>query len=220
MYMLDKTLENSLISVAHAIALHYGESCEVVIHDLTEREAADHSIIYVENGHVTGRKVGGGASKVVLRELALHDSDKDRVDHIGYHTKTKDGKILKSSTIYIKDKTGKKVLAIMSINQDVTALSLASKTISDMVASTDQDEIVEEITPNVSDLLDQLIWQATEQIGKPVSLMTKEDKIKAIQFLNEKGALLITKSGDKIAEYFGISKFTLYSYIQEENKND
>ena len=43
--------------------------------------------------------------------------------------------------------------------------------------------------------------------------MTKEDKIKAIQFLNDAGAFLITKSGDKVAKFFGISKYTLYSYV-------
>ena len=32
-------------------------------------------------------------------------------------------------------------------------------------------------------------------------------------FWNESGAFLITKSGDKISKYFGISKYTLYSYI-------
>lgn len=50
-------------------------------------------------------------------------------------------------------------------------------------------------------------------VGKPVALMTKDDKISAIQFLNDSGAFLVTKSGDKISSYFGISKFTLYSYI-------
>ena len=43
--------------------------------------------------------------------------------------------------------------------------------------------------------------------------MTKEDKIKAINFLNDSGAFLITKSGDKVAKFFGISKYTLYSYV-------
>lgn len=50
-------------------------------------------------------------------------------------------------------------------------------------------------------------------VGKPVPLMNKEDKVTAIQFLNDAGAFLITKSGDKVANYFGISKYTLYSYI-------
>ena len=37
--------------------------------------------------------------------------------------------------------------------------------------------------------------------------------VKAIRYLSNSGALLITKSGDKIAKHFGISKYTLYSYL-------
>ena len=73
----------------------------------------------------------------------------------------------------------------------------------------------EAISRNVSDLLDELIEQSVKLVGKPVALMNKEDKVKAIQFLNETGAFLITKSGDKVCKYFGISKYTLYSYIDE-----
>ena len=50
-------------------------------------------------------------------------------------------------------------------------------------------------------------------MGKPVALMNKDDKIRAIRFLSDAGAFLVTKSGDKVAKYFGISKYTLYSYI-------
>ena len=71
----------------------------------------------------------------------------------------------------------------------------------------------ERITLNVADLLDDLIRQADELVGKPVALMTKDDKVKAIRYLNSTGALLITKSGDKIAKHFSISKYTLYSYL-------
>jgi predicted transcriptional regulator YheO len=59
-------------------------------------------------------------------------------------------------------------------------------------------------------------------VGKPVALMNKDDKVRCIQFLNQHGAFLITKSGDKVAKYFGISKYTLYSYIdakQEEKQH-
>ena len=52
-------------------------------------------------------------------------------------------------------------------------------------------------------------------MGKPVALMRREDKVKAIRFLNQSGAFLITKSGHKVCKYFGISKYTLYSYLDE-----
>ena len=76
---------------------------------------------------------------------------------------------------------------------------------------------------NVSDLLDDLIEQSVALVGRPVALMNKDDKVRAIRFLNQHGAFLITKSGDKVAKYFGISKYTLYSYIdlkQEEKRHE
>ena len=48
--------------------------------------------------------------------------------------------------------------------------------------------------------------------------MNKEDKMRAIGFLSQSGAFLVTKSGDKIAKYFGISKYTLYSYIDKQQE--
>ena len=71
----------------------------------------------------------------------------------------------------------------------------------------------EPIVRNIADLLDDLLEQSVELVGTPVSLMTKDDKVKAIRYLSNSGALLITKSGDKIAKHFGISKYTLYSYL-------
>ena len=217
--MLNEQLRNTLFSLAHTIAAHYGRSCEVAVHDLTDDNAAEHSIIYIENGEVTGRAVGDGASSVVLEQLT---GDHPAEDRIGYFTKTSDGKILKSSTTYIRDEHGK-VIAIFSINHDITALSVASTALTEMVKPFDSTGEVEKITPHVGELLDELLWKSTELIGKPVSMMNKDDKMRAIRYLNSKGALLITKSGDKIAKYFGISKFTLYSYIdvkQEEEKHD
>ena len=80
-------------------------------------------------------------------------------------------------------------------------------------AQTEPEKIV-----NVNDLLEDLIQQSVALVGKPAALMTKEDKVKAIRFLNQNGAFLVTKSGDKIAKYFGISKYTLYSYIDTKQE--
>ena len=48
-----------------------------------------------------------------------------------------------------------------------------------------------------------------------VEVTVNADKIKAIRFLSENGAFLVTRSGEKIAKYFGISKYTLYSYLDK-----
>ena len=44
--------------------------------------------------------------------------------------------------------------------------------------------------------------------------MTKEDKIAFIKFLDDRGMFLISKSGPRICEILGISKFTLYNYLE------
>ncbi len=209
-----------LRQIASALAVQFGPSCEVVIHDLAARDP-EKSIVHIENGHVTGRKVGDGPSTVVMEQI-LHASE-DPEDHLGYLTRTPDGKVLKSSTVYIRDSRGK-VTAILSINYDISALLMMENAINGLVRTAEADLGKEErITVlNVNDLLDDLIEQSVALVGKPVALMNKDDKVRAIRFLNEHGAFLVTKSGDKVAKYFGISKYTLYSYIdlkQEEKKS-
>ncbi len=127
--------------------------------------------------------------------------------------RTADGKILKSSSFYIRDSEGH-VAAIFCINFDVSSLLLVDDALKDLIhprSRTEQEP--ERITLSVQELLEDLIRQSEELVGKPAALMSKDEKVQAIQFLNRNGALLITKSGDKIAKYFGISKYTLYSYI-------
>ena len=106
-------------------------------------------------------------------------------------------------------------MGIFAINYDITLLLSMEETLNQFTATEDQQREPEPIARNVSDLLDELIEQSVKIVGKPVALMTKEDKVKAIQFLNDTGAFLITKSGDKVCKFFGISKYTLYSYIDE-----
>ena len=207
--MEAKRLE-ALKQIAAGIAGHFGSSCEVVIHELTEK-SADNSIVAIENGHVTGRKVGDGPSHVVLDQLA-HQNEQPK-DHLCYLTRTPDGKILKSSSIYIRDGQGK-IAAILGINFDISALQMFENALHEIISpDTQEQKEPERITLNVADLLDDLIRQADALVGKPPALMTKDDKVRAIRYLSHSGALMITKSGDKIAKHFGISKYTLYSYL-------
>ncbi len=199
--------------LAAGVAAEFGSNCEVVVHDLT---AAEHesTIVTLENGHVTGRSVSDGPSEVVLKALQ-HDTP-ELQDRLAYLTRTEDGRTLKSTTIFYRDENGLPV-AVFGINFDITLLLAASETIASITDHQGGEKPVE-IPNSVSDLLDNLIEQSVRLVGKPVAFMTREDKVKAIGFLNESGAFLVTKSGPKVCEFFGISKYTLYSYIDEAKK--
>lgn len=205
---MHKSTIDILNRIALAISAQFGSNCEVVVYDLT-RDNPEDMIVTLENGHVSKRNIKAGPSHVVLE--AMKEGRKDIPDHYNYLTKTHDGRILRSSTIYVKDETGKPT-GIFAINYDMTDLMMAQSIVNAMVQPTAADE-PERIPTNVNELLDDLLEQSVKLIGKPVAMMNKEDKVKAIHFLNDAGAMLITKSGDKIAKHFGISKYTLYSYL-------
>ena len=91
-----------LKQIAHGLAQQFGDSCEIVIHDV--RHGIENTILYIENGHVTDRKSGDSASNVVLEAIKADPSTLQ--DQYAYLTKTNDGRLLKSSTFYIKDESG------------------------------------------------------------------------------------------------------------------
>ncbi|MBU3188866.1 helix-turn-helix transcriptional regulator [Clostridium bowmanii] len=200
--------------LAKGISVQFGRNCEVVIHDISS-DHVDYPIIFIENGHVTHRDTSTSASRIVLN--ALKHVSTSLEDKLNYTTKTHDGKILKSSTIYIRDSENKPT-GIFSINYDITELTIAKNCIDSLTSYKEDIDEANQIPQNVNQLLDDLLDESVKKIGKPVALMSKEEKIQAIQFLNEAGAFLITKAGDKTANFFGISKYSIYNYIDIKNK--
>ena len=203
-----------LKQLAHGLAIQFGSSCEIAIHDLKTKDL-EKSIVYIENGHISNRQTGDGPSGIVLETL---QSDPSTIhDKLSYLTKTEDGRILKSSTFYIRDDDGS-ISYIFSLNYDITAFTAASTAIQSLIATKDKlpdltGDSPRQITHNVNELLDLLIEQAVAKVGKPVAMMNKDDKVAVVQYLDHAGAFLITKSGDKVSSYLGISKFTLYGYM-------
>ena len=203
-----------LKQLAHGLAIQFGSSCEIAIHDLKTKDL-EKSIVYIENGHVSNRQTGDGPSGIVLETL---QSDPSTIhDKLSYLTKTEDGRILKSSTFYIRDDDGS-ISYIFSLNYDITAFTAASTAIQSLIATKDNlpdltGDSPRQITHNVYEHQDLLIEQAVAKVGKPVAMMNKDDKVAVVQYLDHAGAFLITKSGDKVSSYLGISKFTLYSYM-------
>ena len=77
----------------------------------------------------------------------------------------------------------------------------------------EQEHPVEIFADNVGQLLDYLFAEGERLIGKPAAEMNREEKMQFIAFLDQKGAFLITKSGQRVMELLQISKYTLYNYL-------
>lgn len=211
-----------LEQIAHGLAMQFGSSCEVVIHD-ARTKGMEGTIVCIENGEISNRRVGDGPSHAVLE--AIKSGDKELADRYGYLTRTKDGRVFRSSTIYIRDEDGN-IHYVFCINSDITDVLNLQKAVAGITGSTGLTEgpaekpDAERITTSVADLLDDLIAQAVALVGVPAGEMTKAQRCQAIKYLNDAGAFLISKAADKITDYFGISKFTLYSDLNSVKEKD
>lgn len=103
----------ALTSVVDGIAATFGPVCEVVLHDYRKPES---SVVAIA-GSVTGRTVGGAMSEIGMRMLARGD---EAADELNYVTRTETGKLVKSSTMLLRDSSGA-VFGALCVNVDVTA---------------------------------------------------------------------------------------------------
>ena len=158
--------------LAHGLALQFGPNCEVVVHDL-ETDDVDHSIVVIENGHVSGRKLGDGPSHIVFE--SMHEGATDVRDREPYLTKTTDGKLLKSSTIFIRNDEGKPV-GILGINFDITLMKAFERSLDAL-----QEDIVKAQLVTDQPLPEGLTILHQSQLGRIQTLILrgKQDDIAA-----------------------------------------
>ncbi len=199
------------------LASLFGDKCEIVVHDY--RSGLDHTIIDIVNGHVSGRSIGGCPSESVVEMLS---KDMDHPDNeLVYFTNSEKGKIIKSATTYIKD-SDNHIIGSVCVNMDITDMILAENTLKTFINYTPTAPAIENsevLVRNVDELLQYYLSEAERIIGKPTSLMNKEEKIQALRYLDQKGAFKIAKASVTLCEAFQISKYTLYSYLDEARSN-
>ncbi|WP_408009226.1 transcriptional regulator [Pseudalkalibacillus sp. A8] len=195
------------IPIAESIAKTFGSHCEVVVHDLTDVSA---SVVAIFNGHVTGREVGSSITSFGLNLLRKVEKGTDSL--LNYVDEDVRGKRVKSSSVYIRDDDGQ-ILGCLSINLDITHYSIAEKLLAE-ITDTEKDE---ETSPlSISQFENQMIEKAVEKVGKPVQIMDKAERMEFIHLLDEMGLFRIKGSIQNVASLLGVSKFTIYNYLDKK----
>ena len=201
-----------LSSIANCIAQQFGPNCEVVLHDLTR--PYDRTIVAIYNGHVTGRAVGGGGTNAGLEILRGTAPAEDQYGYINY---TKDGRTLRTSSKYFRN-AGGGIEGSMCINFDITGIMMGNAAMQAMMGPQMQKNTQEVFTSNVDELLELMMQDAVSSTGKQLAMLTKDDKVAVVRFLDEMGAFLIKKSAERVADFLGISRFTVYNYLNESQE--
>ena len=139
---------------------------------------------------------------------------------IGYRTRTKDGRELKSTTIFIRNDEGDAV-GCLCINIDLTPY-LSTKNLIDPICQTVSHHNTpcangspEKFVSDVDALMEQLIEKAMKNINKPIISMSKSDKLQVMRDLKKEGFFLIKGSVKKLSGELGVSIPTTYKYLEE-----
>lgn len=85
------------------------------------------------------------------------------------------------------------------------------------VAATPQDIPI----PSIRDALDDILRMAEREIGAPANEWERAEKQRVVRMLDERGAFLLRGAVDDIAQIMGVSRITIYNYLNAlENESD
>lgn len=195
-----------LEQVVKGLGKALGDRCEIVLHDLRSPES---SIIAIEHGEITGREVGDPSTNLALPVLKDPYGEHDAFN---YRSRTRDGRVLKSSTIHLKDQRGR-IFAAICINWDITELEAAAQVLRSWVET--GESMNEEYVRDVDELVSHFVEEALQAVGKPVQAMTKEDKMRVLRWLEDRGVFKVKHAVGRVAALLGLSRVTVYAYLNE-----
>lgn len=212
-----------LIRFLEGLQKFLGDKCEIVIHDY--RKGYDHSIVYAFNAQLSGREVGGPPQSGMITQFG-NDIGPLKESVQSFSAGPKD-QFYKKCTTLISDENNK-IVGSVCLNLEISGFLLAQNAMQSLLQYPPQEpaaplpESDSILTKNVDEILQHYVQQAETIVGKPMSLMNKEEKIRALDFLDQKGVFKITKTSVQLCEAFQISKYTLYNYLEEarSGRND
>jgi predicted transcriptional regulator YheO len=194
-------------SLIPALSKALGPFYEIVVHDFSQLE---HSIIAL-GGNITGRKIGDPATNVVLSAI----KSGCKKDILGYKNVLSDGRVLKSSTIFIRNDSGE-AIGCLCMNFILDSLLAAEKSIQSLLnIEPKHSNSEEDFTSDINQLASVMLNKAINSVHKPITYMSKEDKLNIIQNLDEQGLFLIKGAIDATAAALALSRATIYNYIEE-----
>ena len=71
---------------------------------------------------------------------------------------------------------------------------------------------------NLHDALERMVGAVEDELGSPLADLGREGKQAAVRILNERGAFLLRKAVESVGEMMGVSRITIYNYLNAVDK--
>jgi len=201
-----------LYRLAEAISLMFGKNCETIIHEMNGQHIKNVAIF---NGHVSNRKAGSTLS--IYGKDTSFDTESDgqnlSLDYLNQRVIT-NGKQIKSTTIHMR---GEDYDYALGINYDITVMNQMQRVMEGLTSVEGElsNRLMVEEQPEIVTLFDSCL----ESFNTSVDLMKKSDRIELVRLLKEKGVFRLQKSVPYVAERMGVTKYTVYNYLNEIEGN-
>jgi len=208
----DELILEALKNVVHGLATFLGDDCEVVLHSFKD---VDHSIVAIENGHITGRQIGSTlteAGSKIIKDVISH-----KKDIVGpYKSFSPNGRILRSVTIPIRNK--RKLIGLLCINMDISKFLQTEdflKTFLSFENPRNTNDLQKVGSALLSNLKEQ-IFEETMLMVETKGPIRRRDKNRIIvKNLYGQDFFALKDSVEFVAKKLGVSIFTIYKYIKE-----
>ncbi|AEW97141.1 MULTISPECIES: helix-turn-helix domain-containing protein [Streptomycetaceae] len=87
----------------------------------------------------------------------------------------------------------------------------------DVVLSWEGAEVVAVRLPHLADSLDHILADLERRQGRPLAELDRKDKQTVVRILEERGAFSVRHGVETVASALGVSRFTVYNYLNREN---
>ena len=206
--------------ICEFISKCFGENVEVMLHDLRD---IDHSGIKIYNNHVSRRSEGAPMTQfgINLLENKIFEKEKFVTNYKGMTS----GKILRSSTLFIKD-DNENLIGMLCVNVDITNYISMSKELSNLAYyGIGEDDFkntndIADFPASIMEMIKDFVSNYVSKAGYNIQRLTKDEKTEIIEALNENGLFELKGGLAQISKMLNISEPTLYRYLNEIKKNN
>ena len=199
------------IPLVDFLAEVFGGDAEVVLQDVSD---FNNSVISIRNNHISGRKLGSPATNLVLKVMNGNFTDKNYVTN--YRGISATGKVVRSSTYFIKDDRGI-VVGMLCINIDIDKYVQLKNHLDGILKLPEEifEKTTEKFSVSAEGLASDSIETILEESGISPERMSQEEKMEVVYKLDKNGVFLVKGSICKIASILNVSNATIYRYLSK-----
>ncbi|MET8682771.1 MULTISPECIES: helix-turn-helix domain-containing protein [unclassified Streptomyces] len=87
----------------------------------------------------------------------------------------------------------------------------------DVVLAWEGEDVVAVRLPQLADSLDHILLALERKQGRPLSELDRKAKQEVVRILEARGAFSVRHGVETVAGALGVSRFTVYNYLNREN---